>query len=92
MDFSAYSATYRSGGATGVLPRSNPSGTPNEESIVGWLRSPDARNYEGQWVLFRLPNIVLDSDLSPSALKSRHADEESPLIAYVQSHGGSFVG
>ena len=92
MPNDTYLHTYISRGATGGLPRSNPDATTKPE-IVNWLRSALARSYEGHWVLLRPPNLdVIDSDLSPSALKTRHPDQDPPLIVYVRPQSASLIG
>lgn len=55
------------------------------ESPLGvWLRSESAHPYEGLWVLLSRSLEPLDSDLSPSALRSRNpSPPEGSAIAFV---------
>jgi hypothetical protein len=43
-----------------------------ESPVAVWVRSEQARSYEGRFVLLSDSQIPLDSDLSPSALTGRH--------------------
>jgi hypothetical protein len=43
-----------------------------ESRLSAWLAGPQARPYEGQWVMFGDRIEPIDADLSPTALKRRH--------------------
>ena len=59
------------GGTVATTVQSGTSVVP-ESQASAWLRSEQARQYEGRWVLLSESYAPLDSDLSPSALESRH--------------------
>ena len=62
-----------------VLPQfeSEPAG------LVEWLRTPEARQYEGRWVLLNDEFEVIDDDHSPSNLLRRNRHVSTPLVVFV---------
>ena len=77
---------YRSAGSTRPDLEAAP---PVEEAppseLAAWLRSATARQYEGFWVLLNEQLNVVDSDLSPTALKRRYPDDdESSQLVYIE--------
>jgi hypothetical protein len=56
-------------------------------AVASWLRSNDARTYEGFWVLLGRDFEPVDSDLSPTALRLRHRSEPG-VILFVEPRTG----
>jgi hypothetical protein len=73
--------------AGGTIEAKVASGTAvvSESPISTWLRSEDARIYEGHWVLLDdHARDVLDHDLSPTALRERHPNmDDGKAIVFV---------
>jgi hypothetical protein len=65
--------------ATGLLPS-----IVTKERALTWLRSAEARKYEGQWVLLDSERNVLGSDSSLSALRPPNQEVAAPVVVYVQ--------
>jgi hypothetical protein len=59
------------GGTVATTVHSGTSLVP-ESPVAVWVRSEQARRYEGRFVLLSDSQTPLDSDLSPTALTSRH--------------------
>jgi hypothetical protein len=59
------------GGTVATSVHSGTSAMP-ESPVAVWVRSEQARRYEGRFVLLSDSQVPLDSDLSPSALADRH--------------------
>jgi hypothetical protein len=59
------------GGTVAATVERGTNSTP-ESPLSVWLRSEGARAYEGRWVLLDPALTVLDTDLSPTALRERH--------------------
>ena len=49
-----------------------------------WLRSPEARGYDGEWVLLSAGMRPIDSDHSPMALANRHQARDGQVIVFVE--------
>jgi hypothetical protein len=64
-------------------PTGPPAGQSAQRDVTAWLHSPEARQYEGRWVLLSDQLQVLDSDSSPTALLQRHQHVQAPLIVFV---------
>jgi hypothetical protein len=56
---------------------------PPRADLTDWLRSTDARRYEGRWVLLDDNLAVLDSDTSPTSLLQRNSERGTPLVVFV---------
>jgi len=59
------------GGTVATSVHSGTSAVP-ESPVSLWVRSEQARRYEGRFVLLSDGQVPIDSDLSPSALTDRH--------------------
>jgi hypothetical protein len=70
---------HRAASATGLVPS-----IVTKERARAWIRSAEASEYEGQWVLLDSDFSVVDSDLSPSALFPRNPDVGPASAVYVQ--------
>jgi len=68
------------GGTSGHEPATEPA---RPSPLTVWMQSEEALPYEGLWVLMNAALEPQDSDLSPTALKNRHADIGDPTIVYV---------
>lgn len=81
---------------TTVQPFGQASGTPQQErasvlpqvesepaGLIEWLRTPVARQYEGQWVLLSDDFGVIDHAHSPTDLLRRNPNLRTPLVVFV---------
>jgi hypothetical protein len=66
-----------------VLPQFKP----EPAGLVEWLGTPEARQYEGQWVLLNDDFGVIDNDHSPTVLLQRNRDIRTPLVVFVDPPG-----
>ncbi len=89
--------SYRSAGGTGPSGATGASGpvqvrTPvAEQPWETWLRSAEARGYDGEWVLLTADARPLDSDLSPTALANRHTAGRGQVIVFVEPPMGRYM-
>ena len=58
--------------------------TDEPKGLTKWLASPEAKGYEGRWVLLDDDLNVVDYDVSPSALLTRNNAIMTPTIVFVQ--------
>jgi hypothetical protein len=85
-----------SGGATGPVytqpssatsapasPPAAPAPAPARPDVTRWVNSPEARQYEGRWVLLSEELDVIDHDTSPTALLMRNPTITAPIVVYV---------
>jgi hypothetical protein len=61
----------------------------SESPLLAWLRSEDARQHEGRWVLLNSSLAAVDDDLSPSALRDRHPGEDIVFVPPASVHIGA---
>lgn len=75
-------SAYYGGGTLGDI---KPSGAPSTLSgVVGrFLASPEASRYEGLWVALDENAVVIDRDLSPSALQGRLPGRDGVVITFA---------
>jgi hypothetical protein len=64
---------------------------PEQSGLIEWLASPEARRFEGRWVLLSDEYDVVDVDDSPSALMDRHPEERTPIIVFVRQSNVTYV-
>ena len=57
--------------------------SPEAQALSAWLSSDAAAPFEGQWVMLDTALQVVDSDLSPGVLLSRHPTEVAPRVVFV---------
>jgi hypothetical protein len=77
-------ADFNTAGGTVATTVHSGTSVASETPVSQWMHSEQAQQYEGRWVLLSDALVPLDSDLSPSALKARHA--QSPpgsVIVFV---------
>jgi hypothetical protein len=76
-------------GATGPAGPATPMAQPSP--IAAWLATPLARQFAGRWVLLNEDINPVDADLSPTALKNRHANSGGRgVIVFVQPGTAEF--
>ncbi len=59
--------------------------TERESPISVWLTTPQAKEYEGQWVVLNQQMTPIDADLSPTVLQRRYeATDTDVAIVFVR--------
>jgi hypothetical protein len=86
---------YQSAGGTGPNGPTGASGpvqgtVATEEPWQAWLRTSDARRFNGEWVLLSAATRPIDSDLSPTALANRHTPSAGEVIVFVEAPPGVY--
>jgi hypothetical protein len=88
------SGSYSTPTPTGAQPPTAPEpAQPQPEAVVpegriaDWLSTEEARRHEGTWVLLDDKLHVIDSAISPSDLLTRHPEEASPTVVFVEPSG-----
>jgi len=74
-------SAYFAGGTLGDL---RPSGAPTPSGIVErFLASPEASRHPGFWVALDEDAVVIDRDLSPTALRGRLEGRDRVVITFA---------
>jgi hypothetical protein len=47
------------------------------------MRTPEARRFEGRWVMLDDDLQVVDHDSSPTALLDRHQEDRTPTVVFI---------
>lgn len=80
---------------SGTPQRERVSALPQIESepagLIEWLGTPEARQYEGQWVLLSDDFGVIDHAHSPTDLLRRHPNLRTPLVVFIDPADANLV-
>lgn len=59
----------------------------DDQPWQAWLGTPEARGYDGEWVLLSAEARPIDSDRSPTTLAQRHSAGSGQVIVFVEPAG-----